>query len=57
MPNPKKKTSRRMRGNRRSHHRVAMVKPVKCVNCGELVMPHRVCPSCGYYKDRVVLAS
>ncbi len=56
MPNPKKKTSRRVRNNRRSHHRAIIVTPTKCTNCSELVVPHTVCPSCGYYKGKAVIA-
>ncbi len=56
MPNPKKKTSRRVRNNRRSHHRAIIVTPTKCTNCSELVVPHTVCPSCGYYKGKSVIA-
>lgn len=26
-----------------------------CPQCGEAKLPHRVCPSCGYYKTREVL--
>ena len=29
---------------------------VACPNCGEPHMPHRVCPECGYYKNRTVVA-
>jgi large subunit ribosomal protein L32 len=27
----------------------------ECPNCGEMTMPHRVCPYCGYYKGKQVL--
>ncbi|RLD96412.1 MAG: 50S ribosomal protein L32, partial [Aquificota bacterium] len=26
-----------------------------CPNCQEPKLPHRVCPHCGFYKDRQVL--
>ena len=26
-----------------------------CPNCGEVKLPHRVCPSCGYYRKREVI--
>ena len=29
---------------------------VSCANCQEMVLPHHVCPSCGYYKGRQVIA-
>jgi len=25
-----------------------------CAQCGARVVPHRVCPACGYYKGRQV---
>ncbi|MBN1297719.1 50S ribosomal protein L32 [bacterium] len=27
-----------------------------CPQCQEPKLPHRVCPNCGYYKDKQVLA-
>lgn len=29
---------------------------VKCPKCHEFQQPHRVCPSCGNYKDREAVA-
>ncbi|HPB40908.1 MAG TPA: 50S ribosomal protein L32, partial [Flexilinea sp.] len=26
-----------------------------CPNCGEMRLPHTVCPSCGYYRGREVI--
>jgi large subunit ribosomal protein L32 len=31
------------------------VQLVACDNCGEMKPPHIVCPSCGYYKGRMVV--
>ncbi|MDS1029905.1 50S ribosomal protein L32 [Bacillota bacterium LX-D] len=28
-----------------------------CPQCHEFKQPHRVCPSCGYYKNRTVVES
>ena len=28
---------------------------VPCPRCGEARLSHRVCPACGYYKDRMVI--
>jgi len=28
---------------------------VECGNCGARVMPHRVCPKCGFYRGKQVL--
>ena len=28
---------------------------VPCPRCGEPKLTHRVCPGCGYYRDRLVI--
>ncbi len=28
---------------------------VECSGCGNLIMSHRVCPKCGFYKGRQVI--
>jgi large subunit ribosomal protein L32 len=39
---------------RQQHDKVAAPTIVACPNCGEPVVPHRVCGSCGHYKGRAV---
>lgn len=57
MPNPKKRHTRSRRDMRRAQNSgVAEVTLVNCANCGNMRQPHTVCPSCGFYKDRVVAA-
>lgn len=52
---PKKRTSRSKRDMRRAQHdRVEAPSLVAC-KCGEMMVPHRVCPSCGQYKGREVV--
>jgi large subunit ribosomal protein L32 len=42
---------------RRAHHdKVARPGIVPCPKCDDMMLPHRVCPSCGYYKGREVVA-
>ena len=53
---PKSKITRSKRGMRRSHHALVAANPNECSNCGELTRPHHVCPSCGHYADREVIA-
>ena len=53
---PKKKTSQARRNQRRAHLAMKKLNLVACANCGEPHMPHRVCPECGYYKNRTVVA-
>ena len=57
MGTPKRKTTRSRRDMRRAHHdKVAAPNVIACPNCGEMMLPHRVCPECGYYKGRQVIA-
>ena len=53
---PKKKTSKSKKNMRRSHHHVPTPTVITC-SCGEAKLPHRICPSCGTYRDRQVLGT
>ena len=52
---PKRRTSRSRRGKRRSHDSLSVPGVTPCPQCGEMRLPHRVCPSCGYYRGKAVL--
>lgn len=55
---PKKKKSQSRRDMRRAHHdKRAAPTLVACPNCDEKMLSHRVCPACGQYKGRQVLAA
>lgn len=48
---PKRRTTRAKTKMRRAQHdKVTPVNLAPCKNCGEPVLPHRVCASCGHYK-------
>lgn len=54
---PKRKTTRSRRDMRRAHHdKVTPPNVIPCPNCGEMSLPHRVCPECGHYKGREIVA-
>jgi len=54
---PKQRKSKSKTRIRRSHNdKVTLMKLIDCPQCGELMRPHRVCPNCGYYKDREIIA-
>jgi len=55
MPVPKQKTSKTRTRTRRAHDALKAPAKSNCSKCGEVKMPHRVCPHCGYYKGRKVL--
>jgi large subunit ribosomal protein L32 len=53
---PKRRKSRSERDKRRANHdRVTAPNVVPCPKCGEMMMPHRICESCGHYKGRKVV--
>lgn len=55
MPNPKRRHSRARKNKRRSHDAISAPSFSECPNCHEMRLPHRACPSCGYYRDREVI--
>jgi large subunit ribosomal protein L32 len=48
--------TRSRRDMRRSHDALVAANPAECPDCGELKRPHHVCPSCGHYDSREVVA-
>ncbi|MCG3171998.1 MAG: 50S ribosomal protein L32 [Myxococcota bacterium] len=57
MPVPKKKMSKAKRDMRRANWKVEHKPAVQtCSNCGAPVQAHKVCPSCGFYRGKQVLA-
>ena len=56
MPLPKRRFSRARRDKRRLHIHLTAPTLTRCSHCGASVATHRVCPSCGHYRGRSVLA-
>jgi large subunit ribosomal protein L32 len=53
---PKKKKSRMRRNRRRAQNdKITLRAQAVCPTCGAPMIPHRVCPSCGKYKDREII--
>ncbi len=53
---PKRKISKQRKHKRRSSvWKLDMPGMVKCSNCGEYRLSHRVCKHCGYYDGKQVL--
>jgi large subunit ribosomal protein L32 len=40
---------------RRSHHHLTPTQVQYCPRCEQPVLPHRVCPNCGFYQGREVV--
>lgn len=52
---PKKRTSKQRKRKRRTHYKASAPAVQTCPRCGDPKMPHRVCPTCGYYRQESVL--
>jgi len=40
---------------RANHDKVSPPTIVTCPNCGEMMIPHRMCGSCGHYDGREIV--
>jgi large subunit ribosomal protein L32 len=56
-PHPKRKLSKGRRDRRRSQDALQGRNLVVCSNCGEMRLPHTVCPNCGHYRGREVFST
>jgi large subunit ribosomal protein L32 len=53
---PKRRLSSSKRNMRRANHdKVVAPNIVPCTNCSAPMVPHRVCPSCGFYKGKAAI--
>lgn len=53
---PKKRHSRARQGKRRASIHLKLSSLVTCANCGASILPHIVCPKCGFYKGKSIIA-
>jgi large subunit ribosomal protein L32 len=53
---PKQKQSHARTSKRRATHKLAAPTYNACPHCHSPRLPHRVCPQCGYYAGREVVA-
>jgi large subunit ribosomal protein L32 len=53
---PKQKQSHARTNKRRSQHKITPPRLQSCPQCHSPVLPHRVCPTCGHYRGREVVA-
>ncbi len=54
---PKQKQSHSRTHKRRAQHKIVQAAPNECPQCHQPKLPHRVCPSCGFYRGQDVLDS
>ncbi|HSX04737.1 MAG TPA: 50S ribosomal protein L32 [Rhabdochlamydiaceae bacterium] len=53
---PRNRTSNARKNSRRAHHAKKPKNVSKCSNCGTMRISHVVCPGCGHYANRLVVA-
>ncbi len=53
---PKRKHSKSRRDKSRTHWKLALPTLTRCLQCAQPIVPHHVCPRCGYYRGRQVMA-
>ncbi|WP_054949924.1 50S ribosomal protein L32 [Numidum massiliense] len=52
---PKRRTSKTRKNKRRTHFKLSVPGMVRCSQCGEMKLAHRVCKNCGTYKGNEVV--
>lgn len=52
---PKRKISKTRRDKRRTHDKIKTVQLIPCDSCGEMKLPHIMCPHCRTYRGRQIL--
>jgi len=53
---PKRRTSKSNRGKRRAHDALTPPAPIRCSRCHTPIERHTICPECGYYRGKPVIA-
>jgi large subunit ribosomal protein L32 len=52
---PRNRSSNARKNSRKAHFAKKKVMTAICFNCKTSIMPHRLCPSCGYYGKKEVV--
>ena len=52
---PFRRTSKTRKRKRRTHFKLSVPGMVRCPQCGERKLAHRVCKECGHYKGEEVV--
>lgn len=55
MPLPKRQHSVQRGRKRRTHWKAQVASLSPCSNCRKPIIPHRVCPFCGFYKGKPIV--
>ena len=53
---PKRRTSKSKKGMRRAHDAISAPSVIRCSRCSTPIERHTICPECGYYRGKPVIA-
>ncbi|NGX28722.1 MAG: 50S ribosomal protein L32 [Candidatus Anoxychlamydiales bacterium] len=53
---PRSRSSNSKKNSRSAHSALKAKSFSKCSNCNKQKEPHRVCPHCGFYANRLVIS-
>lgn len=51
---PKRRQSHSRKNKRRSQYKTRSMQYIECPKCHSPKLPHRVCPNCGSYRDKII---
>jgi large subunit ribosomal protein L32 len=55
MAQPKRRWSKARTSSHRANWKLEETNLATCASCGEKILPHKACPSCGKYNKRQVV--
>jgi large subunit ribosomal protein L32 len=53
---PKRRTSKSRKHTRRAHDGLTIPSTIRCSRCNTPIERHTICPECGYYRGKPVIA-
>ena len=57
MPLPKRQHSKQRGRKRRTHWKARVASLSVCSQCQKPIIPHRICPFCGYYRGSQIVSA
>lgn len=52
---PRNRNSNARKNSKRAHSAKVKKNLIHCSNCSNLILPHRICDSCGFYDKKQII--
>ncbi len=52
---PRNRHSNARKNTKKAHSAKKKKNTTQCSNCGKMIVPHRICPYCGFYGKRMII--